>query len=330
MKKNPLSQLCLITSMLLISSSCNDMKATPFPSPLPTELPVVTDNGMKATPSPSPTELPFVIETRPADGMVMVYVPEGEFSMGSNVGEANEQPRHTVYLDAYWIDKTEATNAMFALFVEATGYQTNAVGQGSSWIFDGAGWSEVSGADWQHPRGPASDLTSLDNHPVVNVSWNDAAAYCEWAGSRLPSEAEWEKAARGLDGRTYPWGNQSPAGNLLNFADANLSVDWASRSVDDGYEFTAPVGSYPAGASPYGALDMAGNVWEWVNDWYSETYYRVSPTSNPVGPSAGNSRVLRGGSWNHDGSNLHSYIRISTSPSAAIDNFGFRCSRSVP
>jgi eukaryotic-like serine/threonine-protein kinase len=329
MKKNPLSQLCLITSMLLISS-CNGMKATPFPSPLPTESPVVTDNAMKANPSPSPTELPIVIETRPADGMVMVYIPEGEFTMGSNVGEANEQPPHTVYLDAYWIDKTEVTNAMFAFFVVATGYQTDAEKQASSWIFDGAGWSEVSDADWQHPRGPASDLTGLDNHPVVNVSWNDAAGYCEWAGSRLPSEAEWEKAARGRDERTYPWGNQDPAGNLLNFADANLSVDWAARSVNDGYEFTAPIGSYPAGVSPYGVLDMAGNVWEWVNDWYSETYYRVSPTSNPVGPSTGNSHVLRGGSWNHDGSNLHSSIRISNNPSAAIDNFGFRCSRSIP
>jgi formylglycine-generating enzyme required for sulfatase activity len=310
MKKNPLLHLCLITSMLLISS-CNGMNAAP-------------------SPSPSPTELLIVIETRPADGMIMVYVPDGDFIMGSNVGTADEQPQHTVYLDAYWIDKTEVTNAMFALFVEATGYQTDAEGQGGSWIFQGSGWSEVSGADWQHPRGSESDLTGLDDHPVVNVSWNDAAAYCAWAGARLPSEAEWEKAARGMDGRTYPWGNQSPAGDLLNFADVNLGVNWASRSVNDGYEFTAPVGSYPAGASPYGALDMAGNVWEWVNDWYSGTYYRGSPTSNPVGPSTGNSRVLRGGSWNHDGSNLPSSIRLWNDPSAAIDNFGLRCSQSVP
>jgi serine/threonine-protein kinase len=271
-----------------------------------------------------------MVEIRLADGMEMVYVPEGEFVMGSNVGEANAQPQHSVYLDAYWIDKTEVTNAMFALFVEATGYQTDAEQLGSSWIFDGGSWSEVSGADWQHPRGPASDLTGLNNHPVVNVSWNDALTYCEWAGSQLPSEAQWEKAARGEDERIYPWGNQDPNGDLLNFADANLNVDWATKNVNDGYEFTAPVGSYPAGASPYGALDMAGNVWEWVNDLYGETYYRDSPSSNPVGPSTGNSRVLRGGSWNHDGSDLKSFIRISANSSAAIDNFGFRCSRSAP
>ncbi|HZU87085.1 MAG TPA: formylglycine-generating enzyme family protein [Anaerolineaceae bacterium] len=277
-----------------------------------------------------PAEQPGAVESRLADGMVMAYVPEGEFSMGSSSGGANEQPLHTVYLDAFWIDSTEVTNAMFTLFIEATGYQTDAEGQGGAWIYDGAGWSETPGADWQHPRGPGSDLTGLEDHPVVNVSWNDAAAYCAWAGVRLPTEGEWEKAARGLDDRTYPWGDQSPAGDLLNFADINLNVDWASASVDDGYQFTAPVGSYPAGASPYGALDMAGNVWEWVNDWYSPTYYAVSPASNPAGPATGTSRVLRGGSWNHDGANLHSSLRLWNDPAAAIDNFGFRCAQSVP
>jgi formylglycine-generating enzyme required for sulfatase activity len=262
--------------------------------------------------------------------MVMVYVPEGEFTMGNDKGSANEQPQHIVYLDAYWIDRTEVTNAMFALFVEATGYQTDAEKQGDAWIFDGTGWSEVQGADWQHPQGPATNLTNLENHPVVNVSWNDATAYCEWAGARLPSEAEWEKAARGTDGRTYPWGEQEPAGNLLNFGDVNLYPDSADKSANDGYKFTAPVGSYPAGASPYGALDMAGNVWEWVNDWYRETYYRSAPTSNPSGPINGEGRVLRGGSWNHDVLDIRSSMRIWVNPSDAIDNFGFRCALSLP
>jgi len=262
--------------------------------------------------------------------MVMVYVPEGEFMMGSNEGAVNERPQHTVYLDAFWIDKTEVTNVMFALFVEATGYQTDGEKHGSAWVLDGAAWSEIEGADWQHPQGPRTSLTGLDDHPVVNVSWNDARAYCEWAGARLTSEAEWEKAALGTDGRTYPWGEQNPAGDLLNFADVNLNLDWADRSTDDGYRFTAPVGSYPAGVSPYGVLDMAGNVWEWVNDWYAETYYRVSPASNPTGPTYGDGRVLRGGSWNHDGHDMRSTMRMWANPSDAIDNFGFRCARSIP
>ena len=279
------------------------------------------------TPTYTPTPTPGIGSTwtRPADGMVMVYVPEGEFTMGSNNGDSDEQPVHTVYLDAYWIDQTEVTNAMFTLFVERTGYQTDAEGIGSSYVFDGTNWNDVSGADWQHPQGPSSGLAGLNDHPVVHVSWNDAEAYCGWAGVRLPSEAEWEKAARGIDGRTYPWGNQSLAGNLLNFADINLNVDWADRNVDDGYQFTAPVGSYPAGASPYGALDMAGNVWEWVEDWYGETYYSQSPESNPTGPASGQYRVLRGGSWVSYGVDLRSAYRYWGGPDLRNYVIGFRC-----
>ena len=287
----------------------------------PTEAPVVTE---------APTEAPPALGigstwVRPADGMMMVYVPEGEFTMGSNNGDSDEQPVHTVYLDAYWIDQTEVTNAMFTLFVERTGYQTDAEGIGSSYVFDGTNWNDVSGADWQHPQGPSSGLAGLNDHPVVHVSWNDAEVYCGWAGVRLPSEAEWEKAARGTDGRTYPWGNQSLAGNLLNFADINLNVDWADRNVDDGYQFTAPVGSYPAGASPYGALDMAGNVWEWVEDWYGETYYSQSPESNPTGPASGQYRVLRGGSWVSYGVDLRSAYRYWGGPDLRNYVIGFRC-----
>jgi len=262
--------------------------------------------------------------------MVMVYVAEGEFTIGNDAGPTNERPQHRVYMDAYWIDETEVTNAMFALFVEATGYQTDAEKQGAAWVFDGAGWSEVRGADWQHPQGSATQWSGLENHPVVNVSWNDASAYCKWAGAHLPSEAEWEKAARGTDGWTYPWGEQEPAGTLLNFGDVNLYPEAADKNVNDGYKFTAPVGSYLAGASPYGALDMAGNVWEWVNDWYRETYYRTAPTTNPPGPINGEGRVLRGGSWNHDVHDIRASMRIWVNPSDAIDNFGFRCSLSLP
>ena len=347
--------------MLLISAACNGVDAKPSPppkespvatkippptitlssteTPLPTETIAPTETlSPTERPSPtvvsSPTEIPFVVSgstlRRLLDGMVMVYVPEGEFIMGNDAGPTSEQPQHTVYLDGYWIDKTEVTNAMFALFVEATGYQTNAETQGAAWVFEGTGWSEIPGADWQHPQGPATHLTGLENHPVVNISWYDATAYCKWAGGRLSSEAEWEKAARGTDGRTYPWGEQEPAGNLLDFGDVNLYPDSADKNVNDGYKFTAPVGSYPAGASPYGALDMAGNVWEWVNDWYRETYYRNAPTSNPPGPINGDGRVLRGGSWNHDGQDIRASMRIWVNPSDAIDNFGLRCSVSNP
>jgi formylglycine-generating enzyme required for sulfatase activity len=318
-------------------------KLTETPEPTTTPQPTETQSPTK---EPSPTITPLAtailsptgtlvvvndsISTRIADGMVMVYVPVGEFIMGNNAGPMDERPQHTVFLDAFWIDKTEVTNAMFTQFIQATGYQTDAEKGGSAWAFDGSSWSKVIAANWQHPQGPSTNLTGLENHPVVNVTWYDATAYCQWTGSRLPSEAEWEKAARGTDGSTYPWGEQEPYGNLLNFADINISTEWADKNLNDGYKFTAPVGSYPEGVSPYRALDMAGNVWEWVNDWYQETYYTVAPTSNPAGPNSGDGRVLRGGSWNHNLQDIHASMRLWSKPYEAIDNFGFRCALSAP
>ena len=199
----------------------------------------------------------------PVDGMEMVYVPEGEFLMGSPKaeGDNHEHPQHMVYLDAFWIDKTEVSSAMFARFVEQTGHKTYAETSGCGWTDQpGSGnWECVAGTTWLHPQGPESNINGLEQHPVVQVCWNDAKAYCEWAGRRLPTEAEWEKAARGTDGRIYPWGNEFD-GSKLNFCDRNCGFEWRDVGVDDGYAFTAPVGSYPTGASPYGALDMAGNV----------------------------------------------------------------------
>jgi formylglycine-generating enzyme required for sulfatase activity len=258
-----------------------------------------------------------------------VYVPSGPFEMGSNSGEAEEKPVHKVTLSAYWIDRTEVTIAMFARFVADAGYKTDAEKDGSSAVFNPQSkqWERTTGANWQHPQGPNSSLSGLDQHPVVHVSWNDAAAYCAWVGARLPTEAEWEKAARGTDGRAYPWGNAAPDGKLVNFADENLAVDGADKSANDGFQFTAPVGSYPAGASPYGALDMAGNVWEWVNDWYGETYFQGSPTDNPQGPATGDYRVLRGGSWNYDGSGMRASLRGRSSPVNRNVSGGFRCAR---
>jgi serine/threonine-protein kinase len=269
------------------------------------------------------------------DGMEMVYVPAGEFLMGSPEGEGDddEHPQHTVYLDAFWIDKTEVTNAMFANYVESTNYKTTAEREGCGWIYlpDEIKWKCVDGADWQHPFGPKSSLAGLEKFPVVIVSWYDARAYCHWAGKRLPTEAEWEKAARGPDGRTYPWGDQWDVHTTrrLNFADKNTNFNWSDEMADDGYEYAAPVGSYPAGASPYGALDMAGNVWEWSEDWFSEKYYVQSPHKNPTGPTSGESRVLRGGSWYHNQEYSRIAIRDKNEPSGRSANLGFRCVLSV-
>jgi formylglycine-generating enzyme required for sulfatase activity len=198
------------------------------------------------------------------DGALLVFVPAGEFTMGSDDGNSDEQPAHTVYLDAFAIDRTEVTNAQYARCVQAGACRP----PGSSSSYTRANY-------FADPR--------YADHPVIYVSWDDARAYCAWAGRRLPTEAEWEKAARGTDGRTYPWGDEWDASK------ANTS--------EAGPGDTTPVGAYPQGASPYGALDMAGNVWEWVADWYGEDYYRESPGENPLGPASGTNRVVRGGSW---------------------------------
>jgi len=274
-----------------------------------------------------------VTDASPADGATLCYVPAGEFRMGAALLDPQrfgvEKPRHTVRLDAYWIDRLEVSNAQFARFVEATGYCTDAERAGVSDVFDAASGTmlRTAGADWRHPHGPASDIYGLDVHPVVQVSWNDASAYCAWAGRRLPTEAEWERAARGLDSRRYPWGDSPPAGDRLNYADRRLAAAWADQTADDGYTFTAPAGSYPAGASPFGALDMAGNVWEWVSDWFDPDYYEHSPIANPPGPASGAARVLRGGGWSSRARGVRTTHRDKLEPDRSNDAIGFRCAR---
>ena len=270
--------------------------------------------------------------TSPIDGMTLVCVPAGDFLMGSTDGDAdafdNEKPQHTVYLDAYWMDQTEVTNAMFAEFVAATGYRTTAEKEGTGWAYTGNGWDNVSGANWQHPSGPGSDLVGKEDHPVVQVSWDDAVAYCEWAGRELPSEAEWEKAARGTGGQIYPWGNTFDC-RLGNFDDETVVDSYVVPGGEncDGYPDASPVGAFPSGASPYGALDMAGNVWEWTADWYDSDYYSSQTTwRNPVGPASGEYRVLRGGSWFDNSGYVRAALRLWLPPDFRLNYLlGFRC-----
>jgi formylglycine-generating enzyme required for sulfatase activity len=244
--------------------------------------------------------------------MEMIYVLGGTFEMGSNDGDDHEQPVHPVTLDSFWIDKTEVTNDQFERFAQATGYRTDAEKEGASGVYRDGRWSQLNGADWQHPSGPETSISDRMDHPVVQVSWNDATAYCRWAGGRLPTEAEWEYAARGSDGKTYPWGNDPPNDTLLNY---NLNVG-----------DTTEVGSYPDGASWIGAMDMAGNVWEWVNDSYNSDYYVTSPAVNPKGPETGEVKVLRGGSWLFDDENVRAANRLyAVQPDDRSVNSGFRC-----
>lgn len=296
--------------------------------------------------TPADVPEPGSTRTSPGDGMAQVYIPAGEFLMGSTEADidqvlrdcsdcsgkwfANEIPQHRVYLDGFWIDQTEVTNAMFARFVGETGYVTGAEKAGGGIVLDllAMEWKMTAGADWRHPRGPGTSIEGLGDHPVVQTSHDDALAYCQWAGRRLPTEAEWEKAARGTDGRIYPWGNQAPAGHLLNFADRNAYVRSAEPGEDDGYLFTAPVGSYPDGASPYGVLDMAGNAWERVSDRYGATYYADSPARNPTGPSSGDTVVIRGGSSTRPASYVRTALRYRYPPKNRSSGIGFRCAAS--
>ncbi len=273
------------------------------------------------------------------DGAEMVLVPAGEFSMGSDADEldrlkasresfGDEIPRHRVHLDAFYIDKYEVTNARFQQFVQAIGHRTQAESEGWGYVFTGEKSEQVKGANWRAPRGPWSSIAGLEQHPVVQVSQDDAKAYCSWAGKRLPTEVEWEKAARGTDGRSYPWGNQFD-GRLANFCDTNCEYKWKDSAANDGYRYTAPVGSYEGGKSPYGVYDLAGNVWEWVADWYDANYYQNSPARNPQGPASGDQAVLRGGGWYDLALDVRAPNRFRRAPADRDGLIGFRCAKTL-
>jgi formylglycine-generating enzyme required for sulfatase activity len=255
----------------------------------------------------------FRVQTPTGAFHEVVRVPAGPFAMGSAAGRKDEQPVHEVHLDAYYIDRFEVSNAQFAAFLNDV--QRNADLEGHALL-------DLDDADAQIHRGErgVEPIPDTATHPVVEVSWYGARAYCDWAGMALPTEAMWEKAARGTDGRTYPWGEG------IDRSRANYGAEGCCRGDDgDGFFHLAPVGSYPSGASPYGALDMAGNVWEMVGDWYGEDYYAEGSGNNPQGPAAGINRVLRGGSMSSDPYRLRTTDRSGLPPVATYVIIGFRC-----
>jgi len=252
------------------------------------------------------------------DGAEMALIPAGEFQMGSNDGESDEKPVHMVYVDAFYMDKYEVTNAQYRQFVKATGHREP----------EGIGY--VNGK-YQRGFKPWSDKNfNGDDQPVVCVSWDDATAYCKWAGKRLPTEAEWEKAARGgLMGSKYIWGDAWPpprkAGNFAGETAKKVLAIWSTiKGYDDGYAYSAPVGSFDSNV--YGLYDMAGNAWEWCSDWYDKSHYVNSPNRNPTGSGSGTSRVLRGGSCYVNNPNyLRVAYRIGDKPPYTLGLIGFRC-----
>ena len=222
----------------------------------------------------------------------MALVPAGEFTMGSAGGDADELPVHKVYVEAFFMDLHQLSVAQYARFLEDTNQE-------------------------RPPEWSLMNRPQHQNRPVANVDWADATAYCAWAGKRLPTEAEWEKAARGTDGRTYPWGNQPPTALHAN----------SGKEVWNNHAVLTPVGTFEEGKSPYGIYDMAGNVWEWVGDWYDPNYYKTGPQQNPAGPPTGGSKVVRGGSWGSGSKSMRASDRETHLTSFRGFGTGFRCAK---
>lgn len=311
----------LVVALIFALAGNNNRGANSFPTKAPvmatealiatevpvmaTELPIATEAPVIATEPPIATEAPVVLdEINDAQGVAMLLIPAGEFTMGSDSGDDNEKPIHQVYLNAYYMDKYEVTNGSYRECVSEGGCYPP---------------SEINSKTHLNYYGKSQ----FSNYPIVYIDWYSANRYCEWREARLPTEAEWEKAARGIDGRTYPWGEGLTCGN------ANYD-----GCVGD----TVAVGSYESGKSPYGIYDMAGNVAEWVADWFSDTFYQHTPFENPLGPIDGSDRVVRGGSWTHLAYLAATWSRAELEPGFQpyrnnwvdfLAGIGFRCARSA-
>lgn len=280
----------------------------------------------------------------------VVSVPAGEFTMGTDDPRGypadGEGPPHRVDVAAFEIGRYAVTNAQFAAFADATGYRTTAEQFGNAFVFAGLlpddfpptqavatapWWRLVEGADWRHPEGPQSDLDGRGEHPAVHISWFDAVAFCTWSGTRLPTEAEWEYAARGgLDGVHYPWGDEREPGgeHRMNVYQGRFP---AHDDGSDGYVGTCPVGSFPPNG--FGLHEVTGNVWEWCADWFDPTWYQRSPDTDPRGPATGLARVMRGGSYLCHESYCWRYrvdARSANEPDSSTGNLGFRIARDQP
>ncbi|MEE6501956.1 hypothetical protein FKM82_004369 [Ascaphus truei] len=279
----------------------------------------------------------------------MALLPSGVFTMGTDdpgIPLDGESPSRTVHLDAFYMDQYEVSNSDFVKFVTSTGHVTEAEKFGDSYVFEGLisevvkssihqavaaapWWLPVKGADWRHPEGLDSDISDRMDHPVLHVSWNDASAFCAWAGKRLPTESEWEYACRGgLENRLFPWGNKLlPNGEHL----ANLwqGVFPATNTGEDGYMQTAPITAFLANG--YGLYNMVGNAWEWTSDWW-DTHHTAAEAHNPKGPSSGKDRVKKGGSYMCHKSYCYRYrcaARSQNTPDSSSSNLGFRCAASA-
>ena len=273
----------LFMTILPVMGILRGTKLTPFEEQEATPDPAATVQSG----TPSSNDHPLAEE--------LVEIPAGPFTAGTNSGGFDEGPEHSVYLDAYTIDRYEITNAQYLAFVSAVNHR-----------YPGP------------PSRYAKNMAKMrgDNQPVVYVSWDDANAYCAWKGQRLPTEAEWEKAMRGTDGRLWPWGGSSDVSG----------ANWAR--VDDGFDVTAPVGAFQRDMSPFGVADGAGNVIEWVADWYGEDTYRNAHERNPTGPVYGTFKVLRGGGYASTGSDIRITSRSKMVPDFRDETIGFRCASS--
>jgi len=273
---------------------------------------------------------PAPLQPKPKQIGRMVHIPGGVFRMGNELSnDADEQPVHDVFVDSFRMDEHEVTNRQFARFVAQTNYVTTAEQRGWSHVFDWdrQEWARRDGADWRHPGGPDTSLDGRDDYPVVHVSWYDAAAYARWSGKQLPTEAQWEYAARaGLRDANFPWGSEE-------LIDGNYQANYRQHGQPagaDGFVTLAPAKSFPP--NRFGIHDVSGNVWEWCRDWYDADYYQVCPAENPSGPDDGQTCVQRGGSFlSPENYRFGHYVstRSSRRPEETSQHVGFRCVRPI-